>query len=254
MPGRKSKQCRERWTNVVDPKLNYAPWSEEEEQILVLAQQELGNKWSQIEKRLPGRSANSIKNYWYSALRRGERKRAKVERKLRKLEQTDSLNGDGIGKKKRNYTSKRKSSMSSQGLTEDEEEAHHQNTYTGNLDEFGQDASFEGNNHHDIENDTSDSELGGRKAKGPASASLPATAEREITEGETAVVPEGEKMVEEGKVNTDGVKNEANLAPITPIASKKAGGRKRKADQAALAATENEVHKCHFIAIYLMNF
>lgn len=81
MPGRKSKQCRERWTNVVDPKLNYAPWTEEEEQILILAQQELGNKWSQIEKRLPGRSANSIKNYWYSALRRGERKRAKMERK-----------------------------------------------------------------------------------------------------------------------------------------------------------------------------
>lgn len=81
MPGRKSKQCRERWTNVVDPKLNYAPWTEEEEQILILAQQELGNKWSQIEKRLPGRSANSIKNYWYSALRRGERKRAKIERK-----------------------------------------------------------------------------------------------------------------------------------------------------------------------------
>lgn len=81
MSGRKSKQCRERWTNVVDPKLNYAPWTEEEEQILILAQQELGNKWSQIEKRLPGRSANSIKNYWYSALRRGERKRAKMERK-----------------------------------------------------------------------------------------------------------------------------------------------------------------------------
>lgn len=81
LPGRRSKQCRERWTNVIDPSLNYTPWSEEEEKILIQMQQQEGNKWAAFEEKLPGRSANSIKNYWYSALRRGIRKQAKQQRR-----------------------------------------------------------------------------------------------------------------------------------------------------------------------------
>jgi len=81
LPGRRSKQCRERWTNVIDPSLNYTPWTEEEEQILIQLQQESGNRWAAFEEKLPGRSANSIKNYWYSALRRGIRKQAKEQRR-----------------------------------------------------------------------------------------------------------------------------------------------------------------------------
>lgn len=81
LPGRRSKQCRERWTNVIDPALNYTPWSEEEEKILIQLQQEQGNRWAAFEEKLPGRSANSIKNYWYSALRRGIRKQAKQQRR-----------------------------------------------------------------------------------------------------------------------------------------------------------------------------
>lgn len=68
MPGRTGRQCRDRYANYLNPSLVNGPWTEDEDILLEQKVFELGQHWNIITKFFKGRSANNIKNRWYTYL------------------------------------------------------------------------------------------------------------------------------------------------------------------------------------------
>jgi hypothetical protein len=68
--GRSGKQCRERWSNTLSPNVKKGNWTLEEDYNIFNLFSVYGSKWSKIALNFPGRTENSVKNRFYSTLRR----------------------------------------------------------------------------------------------------------------------------------------------------------------------------------------
>ena len=88
--GRKGKQCREHWNNCLNPELKKGDWTPEEDFLIMFFYEKCKGSWKKIIPLFNGRIENSIKNRFYSQLRkyatknieRSERRKIKARIKL----------------------------------------------------------------------------------------------------------------------------------------------------------------------------
>ncbi|KAL4319466.1 hypothetical protein GQ457_18G002020 [Hibiscus cannabinus] len=78
------KSCRLRWLNYLRPDIKRGNISHDEEELIIRLHNLLGNRWSLIAGRLPGRTDNEIKNYWNTTLGKRAKAQASIEAPPRK--------------------------------------------------------------------------------------------------------------------------------------------------------------------------
>ena len=104
LPGRLGRQCRERWHNVLNPKIVRRNWTREEDEFILKKFKEIGSKWSQISKMEPliGRTVSQIKNRYYQNLKGKDLDQIKYltdeEENSKALSVTNSINEDDVVK------------------------------------------------------------------------------------------------------------------------------------------------------------
>ncbi|KAK4351191.1 hypothetical protein RND71_030504 [Anisodus tanguticus] len=67
---RTGKSCRLRWMNYLRPDVKRGPFTMEEVETVIKMYEELGNRWSGIAAKLPGRTDNEVKNFFHTHLKK----------------------------------------------------------------------------------------------------------------------------------------------------------------------------------------
>lgn len=94
IPGRNSKQCRERWINVLNPKVVKGEWTLNEDYLIFKLYITFGGKWIKFVSFFKGiRAENSIKNRFYSTIRRFNTilKKQKKDQEMTEIEKIEII-------------------------------------------------------------------------------------------------------------------------------------------------------------------
>ncbi|KAG0267097.1 Transcription factor myb3r-5 [Mortierella polycephala] len=71
---RTGKQCRERWHNHLDPRIDKSPFTAQEDELIFKLFAQFGSKWAEMSKLMPGRPDNAIKNHFNTSMQRKRRR------------------------------------------------------------------------------------------------------------------------------------------------------------------------------------
>ncbi|KAG6738095.1 hypothetical protein POTOM_059654 [Populus tomentosa] len=99
------KSCRLRWINYLRPDVKRGNFSDEEDNLIIQMHEELGNKWSIIAGKLPGRTDNEIKNHWHTNL-------------SKRVKQSESVSSELVNKEQSSETSESADSQAEKSETD----------------------------------------------------------------------------------------------------------------------------------------
>lgn len=71
LPGRNSRQCRDRYQHYLDPSVTHGNWTPEEDALILKLYKENGPCWALMSLYLKGRNNNSIKNRYNNHIKNG---------------------------------------------------------------------------------------------------------------------------------------------------------------------------------------
>ncbi|KAL1347142.1 hypothetical protein HN51_020645 [Arachis hypogaea] len=114
------KSCRLRWMNYLRPDIKRGNITPEEDDLIIRMHSLLGNKWSLIAGRLPGRTDNEIKNYWNTHLSKKMNDSKEKDEKEGGETVAKKKNSDGNKRKNKNNSKREKNKKKNKGSKEEE--------------------------------------------------------------------------------------------------------------------------------------